>query len=880
MNVVQTNQILIRPLKNKLIINEIINSEDNFRIKILFINLTFLLFIFRTAIPLFKYPFLLLFSGNVIYYLVFHRRTIVNELGRFARSFSLILIIIGVHILAFLLSDKIYLIVFKEVSNSLVLLSLFFMLSLSVSSTLTLERYLDDLLDLIILFGFVISVLGILDILDIFSINGKSDIDYNFALLPVYFSIIAVIYKKVKTDSLTRNAVYNFISIFYLVQIMFSGSRRGLIIGVILIVVLFCIQLYYLLNRRKLANSAVKKISKASFFISFSFILIPVVFYLFLFKTSYTFKENTLGFIGTRNNSVAKNKLSFSIFRYVSVLENRYNYTDFYDNMWPSLFDPKYPNTWDKGVCKSIISLTGENVNIVPEGSIGLKIDSTCISIEKDSIYSNEFVHNIKVKNGDIVEASVYCYVSKNFNGKQPLISIKTKGFDDESSNEYKYYQPEETKSKVNNLLENGDFKDGTLNWMAHAVSTKHQIIDTPFGKGVRISRTVGEGDWSLQYIGRPVIYYAGHEYSFHFYYKVIKGNPVPFNIGWWLNDGGQGIQATVGLPLEIKNLSNGWREVKCSYRFKETHSSVYTFLNSLSSGSIVDLADIKLFDLDHNESCPPFAGSDKGWWQKLKIISKGKNGNICISLRILKEIAKETGPLQGFVIFAHPEFRIIKSDEMPISDISFNSSRNTRSVDIKDYYSKTYNAGFLNFHLRKPEFVYQDTLEKDIVRRFFSGLISQDTCYHGYNSAISVDTISNSFTDMRLRRWQFAIQIYLKEYGIFRKIFGGGFNHLNWFGYYFDKDKTASDYPHNPIFSVLLYSGILGLSLYLLLLFRTIRYYSLYFKKFYILFLFLLITFFFSFFSSGNPLDPPVMGFLIIMATFIHNVYSKQQNS
>jgi hypothetical protein len=130
------------------------------------------------------------------------------------------------------------------------------------------------------------------------------------------------------------------------------------------------------------------------------------------------------------------------------------------------------------------------------------------------------------------------------------------------------------------------------------------------------------------------------------------------------------------------------------------------------------------------------------------------------------------------------------------------------------------------------------------------------------------------------LRRWQFAVQIFLKEYGFLRKLFGGGFNHLNWYGYYFDNDKTATDYPHNPLFSVLLYSGIVGLFLYLLLLSRAIIYYYAHFKRFYILAIFFLISSFFSFFSAGNPLDPPVMGFLIIMSTFIHTAFKETSKS
>ncbi len=123
---------------------------------------------------------------------------------------------------------------------------------------------------------------------------------------------------------------------------------------------------------------------------------------------------------------------------------------------------------------------------------------------------------------------------------------------------------------------------------------------------------------------------------------------------------------------------------------------------------------------------------------------------------------------------------------------------------------------------------------------------------------------------------WQFARQIFTKEYNWNQKIFGGGFDFLNWYGYYFHKDKTRSDWPHNPFLSVLLYSGILGLLVYIVLMYKVFYFYIKYIKEYYILFIFFLITFFFSFFSAGNPFDPPMMGFFVILPFFIHSIHKQ----
>jgi O-antigen ligase len=124
--------------------------------------------------------------------------------------------------------------------------------------------------------------------------------------------------------------------------------------------------------------------------------------------------------------------------------------------------------------------------------------------------------------------------------------------------------------------------------------------------------------------------------------------------------------------------------------------------------------------------------------------------------------------------------------------------------------------------------------------------------------------------------RWRFGIKIFTKEYGIIKKLFGSGFNHLNWYGFYFENDKTMRDYPHNPFISILLYSGLLGVALYIHLLIRTFKYYLIYLQNHLHLFIFFLITLYFCFFSSENPFDPPMMGFFVALPFFSRHIELK----
>ncbi|MDP3003110.1 MAG: carbohydrate binding domain-containing protein [Bacteroidales bacterium] len=166
--------------------------------------------------------------------------------------------------------------------------------------------------------------------------------------------------------------------------------------------------------------------------------------------------------------------------------------------------------------------------------------------------------------------------------------------------------------NKTKNLISNGDFRNGTQCWFPAADSTRHEIIETPFGKGIRVSRTNGDGGyWSLLYDGRPIIYYDGHTYRFGFNYKVEKGEALPFNIGWWVNEENQGFRAHL-LPLTIRNINDGWKEATCSYKFKETHYNLPAFLNSLQDNSVVDISDVELIDLDRIDSIPIFVDQIK----------------------------------------------------------------------------------------------------------------------------------------------------------------------------------------------------------------------------------------------------------------------------
>jgi hypothetical protein len=303
------------------------------------------------------------------------------------------------------------------------------------------------------------------------------------------------------------------------------------------------------------------------------------------------------------------------------------------------------------------------------------------------------------------------------------------------------------------NLFYNGDFNLGNLFWIPYADATEHRIVKTPFGNGIRISRADGNGaDWPLRYDGRPIIYYEGHKYQLSFYFKVIKGNSLPFNVGYWVNDG-SGYGSAISLPVTLHPLKQGWLHAVYTYRFKSTQYDLPTFLNSVPDSSIIEIANIELIDLDRIDTLQAFLDQDKNVETKAQ------------------------------------DFKFV-------------------NVDYRNY--------------------------------------------------------KNSFYSPRINRWNFSMAIFLDSLSLKEKIFGGGFNYMKMMGTEFGEVKY--DDPHNPFISSFLYSGIIGGLTYLWFIILVIFYYIKYYKYHIYYFYSFLVVFLFSFVSANTHFSIPIYSILCII--------------
>jgi hypothetical protein len=681
------------------------------------ISLTLLLYLFRTAIPFLKFPFLFIYSLLLIYIILDYRKKIALGLIDFISNYYLLILITILLVISFLSSNKIYLSVFKDVINTIILLTFLFIFTLVISTKRNLDHFIQTLINLIIVFALGIALLRLFDLFTIFytdEISTVEAIDYNFAILPVFFGMISVIYLLVKSNSTKKKFVYSILLIIYSFSIFFAGSRRGLfVLGLILLLLIFA-QFFVFSNRM----SFIKQLGISTRYFLATLIFIVVTCVVFILNSTYATKNKTLELIGTKNLVVTKGEIASTIYRYISVFDRSKSYYEIHDLIWTPLFDPKDPDSgWGSRIHKTVFPLTGDNVEIVPSTAKGYFMDRTTNpDTINGTVYSVSPIASLIVNESKVLKASVYCYVSKECD--LSMVEICSLG---------------------------------------------------------------------------------------------AMGNP----------------------------------------------------------GALYDL-------------------QNKGKWQKLSFKVNCTKGNASILLFFSKSGSLDFSLLKGYVVFAFPQVEIsMKNDSL----LSYQKNTNSFKPFCKeneslnknmDIYKANYCGGSTNsyyegsiFNLKgiMPLLLFYQDRDKDPIRKLTSHFISEDSTYHGYKSMITVDTMSNNFIAGRTVRWQFAWQIYSKEFNWKQKVFGGGFNYLNWFGRYFLGNKKISDYPHNPFLSVLLYSGILGLIIYLIFMYNVFYYYYKYYKEYKLVSIFFLIAFFFSFFSAGSPFDPPVMGFFVILPFFIHKV-------
>ena len=830
---------------------------------LVFLSLTIILYILRMVGPYVNYvfiPFLFIyFIFTTIHYFYGYKSHNSLSLLIYQLPFLIISLFFIVGIIS---SSGFILFAFKELLNVPIFIFLIICFFLFAKDKESFNRFTNIFCKQFILFASIVSILGLTkfilqlqgigaNILNFFGqvVGTSLTDDYSFYCLFSFIGLIALIFNSSKF----RKTSFTLIFILLNSNILFSGSRRGIILLLIIWVILF----FFGLN----LNFNQKQIGKKIVFFCVIFLVFEFSFHA-IRKNNFIKLENQSIDLNSRFQNQVQYITTQLVFRYLTAINSDKSYGELFNELWVdgNIKSSKinydeydyargennllYNGNFNYGLLfwKQEAKATKHEIVKTPYGN-GVRISRFDGDNENWSLlytgrnivfYSNHnFVLNFKFKvvSGKGIPFQIGFKTDDSFWGNRngPSLQINTtdlengwkqgtcsytfqksysnifflinsqrdstiieitdiKLMDSDTSRILTRYSDEilsdnqkinkylilydsivdserNIQNKIKNLFSNGDFRIGTQCWLPAADSTQHEIIETPFGKGIRVSRTNGDGGyWSLLYDGRPIIYYAGHRYRLRFNYKVEKGETLPFNIGWWVNEANQGFWAH-RLSLTIRNINDGWKEATCSYKFKETHNNLHAFLNSLQDNSVVDISNVELIDLDRIDSIPIFVDQ----------------------IREVKQI---------------PEVSIIDT------------------IDFRDFKNKLYSE--------------------------------------------------------RTNRWYYSWVVFNDSLSIPQKIFGGGFDYLEMFGKKFGIARY--DKPHNPFISAFLYSGILGGLAFIWFMIMVIVNYLHYLKRHLFFFISFVVTFIFVFFSDTSLFNTPLFTFLCLVPFFTKYLYLKEK--
>lgn len=824
-----------------------------------FWSLTLILYIFRSIFEPVKYlafifyGFLIIIS--FIYFIKHWEEVRLKDFLKITKEFIIIALFIG---LGIVFTNGLPIYPFKELLNFSIILFfafIYFHFKKDISR--------DKILKLWLLFSTIIGIIAIIiwanyffsinaEVFTYFNAEKKAlsstslTSDYNFYSLFFIFSIIVeffAIYRNILKQKIIVSQLILWVFIF---NIVFSSSRRAIVVLVLLFLISLLI---FLLKSRK--NKQNKLFIKNIFIAQITITIFIVIL---------------LSLIPFRNNIITDNKtrekLTLPVYRYTTIFNSEIPYSVIKEKLWPQY---------------------------------------------------------LRYKNDTVNWAYYYDTVKK-----------QKKVFYDEDIEQYWFHYQD--KVIPENLFYNGDFSSGLKFWdkiIPKTDSVSHQLINTKYGKAIRVHRINGTGWWPLAYKGRDIIYYKDVTYTFRFKFRIVKGQNAPFNIGWWIKENGGHVHV---LKKNITKIDKEWNKCTCTYCFKENHKgSIATFMNSQKANTIIDFADIQLFSndtlirpkyidqvLEYPNTVNLFYNSNfqsgfrfwgyntidtiaqelietpfgtgirverkegRGYWP---LIYKGRDifyqKGQTYTFRFLYHVVKGNGKpfLVGWWIKENNHYLInIPNYSFPIGNdwyacyasYEFEENHYQSAVTFMNSQSSNTIVEFANIELLCADSLINTTyLDQNIE------LLKKER-KHKIQKLMNNDTV-NHLSDPRTERWRYGIELF-KTYPLYKKIIGDGFEYMYLFNKKFInpdlsleeiKEKQYGDYPHNPIISSFLYSGIIGGLFYIYFLVLSLWYYWKYRKHHMIFFLMYLISFFFVFFSGNSHFSVPVFTILSIIPFF-----------
>jgi hypothetical protein len=472
--------------------------------------------------------------------------------------------------------------------------------------------------------------------------------DYNFYTLFILIGFISLFFEiknfKSKISFLNRTVLALLLFIFSL-NVLFSYSRRGLILLLIVILLSAIISIKMYINKNKLSSVLLTYLVSMSIFI--------IIMIGFSSVLPINIKKNTLKILRI-SSSTYKYYSSTLLYRY-STIFIKADYKSFLKIVWTEKPDPYNPDSgWDFRKSTLVYPLKGENSKIVPTGVIGYKMDNTCnASTWSNNAYS--FTDIASLFQGDSIPgkeqyyyASVFCFVSKDFDGTWAVLSDGGGALGNIVS---KY-----------NLFDKGTWQKLQVCFKSNSFIPSLYLYWSKFG--VKDFSTL-----------KGYIVFAYPEY------RIVEPEPIDPVVIWGSSNSkrifplfGENVGMvplnSVGYKMDSTSKASSWGNNAYSFtdiskQFRGNnieminqyiHASGYCFVSNDFDGTWVVISDengplgsnFHKYDL-----------KEKGTWQKLQIDLKS-NGQIpSVYLYWSKYGVKDFSTLKGYIIFAYPEYFI-----------------------------------------------------------------------------------------------------------------------------------------------------------------------------------------------------------------------------
>jgi lipopolysaccharide/colanic/teichoic acid biosynthesis glycosyltransferase len=126
-------------------------------------------------------------------------------------------------------------------------------------------------------------------------------------------------------------------------------------------------------------------------------------------------------------------------------------------------------------------------------------------------------------------------------------------------------------------------------------------------------------------------------------------------------------------------------------------------------------------------------------------------------------------------------------------------------------------------------------------------------------------------YLTFHLDKWSYALDLFSQR-STAEKLLGDGFDYLSDYGFQFNQDAALTDYPHNPVLSALLYSGIVGGVFILFFILVALYYGGIYFRKYPLYSMMLYTSMLFILFSGNSLFSVPIFLFMFSLSFMIRH--------